>query len=132
MIFGVRHPTRWMVKLSMRPYGKLEMSIMGRRDSVIFDKAPLPRSRWTHVTLVYHYGKGVSPAIRLFIDGHLADTSDIPYPRLDNALSTVYFIGDISSNAQANWALASAYLLSVALRACFSMHPVKSVDPHVS
>ena len=121
-----------MVKLSMRPYGKLEMSIMGRRDSVIFDKAPLPRSRWTHVTLVYHYGKGVSPAIRLFIDGHLADTSDIPYPRLDNALSTVYFIGDISSNAQANWALASAYLLSVALRACFSMHPVKSVDPHVS
>jgi hypothetical protein len=102
MIFGVKHPARWMVKLSMRPYGKLEMSITGRRDPVIFDKAPLPKSRWTHVTLVYHYGKGVSPAIRLFIDGHLADSSDIPYPRLDNALSTVYFIGDDSSNAQAN------------------------------
>jgi hypothetical protein len=128
MIFGVRHPTRWMVKLSMRPYGKLEMSIAGRREAVIFDKASLPRSRWTHVTLVYHYGKGVSPAIRLFIDGHLADTSDIPYPRLDNALSTVYFIGDISNNAQASWALASAYLLSVTLRECLSAPSVKSVD----
>lgn len=120
MIFGVKHPARWMVKLSMRPYGKLEMTIPGRRDSVIFDKAPLPKSRWTHVTLVYHYGKGISPAIRLFIDGHLADTSDIAYPRLDQALSTEYFIGDISSNAQATWALASAYLLSVTLRESLS------------
>lgn len=128
MIFGVRHPTRWMVKLSMRPYGKLEMSITGRRDAVIFDKAPLPRSRWTHVTLVYHYGKGVSPAIRLFIDGHLADTSDVPYPRLDNSLSTVYFIGDISNNAQASWALASAYLLSVTLREWLSTPSIKSID----
>ena len=84
------------------------------------------------MTLVYHDGKGVSPAIRLFIDGHLADTPDIPCPRLDNALSTVYFIGDISSNVQANWALASAYLLSVALRECLSARSVKSVDFHVS
>ena len=120
MIFGVKHPVRWMIKLSMRPHGRLEMSIMGRRDPLIFNGRPLPKSRWTHVTLVYHYGKGVSPAIRLFIDGHLADSSDIPYPRLDNALSTVYYIGDDSSNAQANWALASAYLLSVTLREYFS------------
>ena len=84
------------------------------------------------MTLVYHYGKGVSPAIRLFIDGHLADTSDIPYPHLDNALSTVHFIGDISSNAQANLALAPAYLLAVALRECLSARSVKSVDNHVS
>jgi len=102
-----------MVKLSMQPYGKLEMSITGCHDPVIFDKAPLPKSRWTHITLVHHYGKGVSPAICLFIDGHLANMSDIPYPRLEHALSTVYFIGDTSSNTQASWALAPAYLLSV-------------------
>jgi hypothetical protein len=53
-----------MAKLCLRPYGKLELHVSSRRDPLLFDKIPIQRSKWTHVTLVWFVGKGVSPAIR--------------------------------------------------------------------
>ncbi|KAG8759860.1 hypothetical protein FRC14_004821 [Serendipita sp. 396] len=113
LIFGIKHPNKWMSQLKIRPHGKLQLHISGRRDPGLFDKAPIPRSKWTHVTLVWFVGKGVSPAIRLFFDGNFVDSIDISYPRLENSTSTTYHIGDESSNAQASWSMASAYLFSM-------------------
>jgi len=53
-----------MAKLCLRPYGKLELHISSRREALVFEKAPIQKSKWTHVTLVWFVGKGISPAIR--------------------------------------------------------------------
>jgi hypothetical protein len=55
-----------MMKLSMRPYGKLELHVPNKREPLLFDKAPLQRSKWTHLTLVWHVGKAFIPAIRTY------------------------------------------------------------------
>ena len=129
LLFGIRHPNKWMTKLCLRPYGKLELHVPSRREPQLFDKVAIQRSKWTHVTLVWFVGRGVSPAIRvynlvlfffitwqspgLFIDGNFTDSHDISYPRLENSMSTTYHIGDESNNAQASWSMASAYLFSL-------------------
>lgn len=67
MLFGIGHPSRWMMKLSLRPYGKLEMNVSSRRDALLFENSTVAKARWTHIALVWHYGKGVSPAISTFL-----------------------------------------------------------------
>jgi hypothetical protein len=65
MLFGVKHPNKWTLKLSLRPYGKLELALPhAKRDPIPFDKSVVPKSKWTHVTLIFHAARGTNPSIR--------------------------------------------------------------------
>ncbi|KII85493.1 hypothetical protein PLICRDRAFT_44793 [Plicaturopsis crispa FD-325 SS-3] len=112
-LFGFRLATRPHITLSLRPDGKLELQTTGSRNIALFPKSTIAKSRWTHIVLVHYPHRASSPNIRLFMDGVLHDTMNLPYPRIESAAQTgTYTLGDLSDGASVSWCLASAYLLS--------------------
>ena len=63
VLFGARTAHRWLVKLSIRSDGKLELWTSAIRDPVILEQSLIPKGRWTHLTLVHHSAKSPAPAI---------------------------------------------------------------------
>jgi hypothetical protein len=133
-IFGLRVPSGWIIQLALRPDGTLELVSSGHKEAFVFSKAPLPVSRWFHLTLVHHPHRATNPTVRkstltfpasntiadgavgIFIDGVLTTGVNWQYPKpLSTSLPGAYVVGDDDALGNASWCLASTHLFSIPL-----------------
>ena len=56
---------RKLLTFSLRHDGKLELRSTGNRDAAVFSKSNLPKTRWTHVTLVHYPHRVSKPTISM-------------------------------------------------------------------
>ncbi|KAF8584664.1 beach-domain-containing protein [Ramaria rubella] len=114
ILFGVRTVQRFLLKLSIRADGKLELWTNVVRDPAVLEQSLVHKGRWTHLSFIHYPAKSSPPSIRIFIDGALTDTLTWSYPKLDSQ-PTTYTLGDIYTPTNLTWNLASACLLSTPL-----------------
>ncbi|KAF8154493.1 hypothetical protein B0H34DRAFT_660452 [Crassisporium funariophilum] len=129
-LFTAEMPLRVLLKLSLRPDGKLELqsstpstpvsspSSAGKDTTqpVSFASSAIRKGRWTHVSLVHYPHRGSNPNIRLYVDGVFVEGLSWPFPRSDSGFQIgKYSIGDVSGKAKMSWCFASAYLLATPL-----------------
>jgi hypothetical protein len=55
--------SQWIIHLGLRPDGALEFT--SNRETIVFPKAILPRSRWVHVTIVHYPHRATNPSFRM-------------------------------------------------------------------
>lgn len=119
--------------LRLRSDGKLELSSSSNRDSVIFSKATIRKSRWMHLALVHYPSRSSNPSIRmffvwwtiavylsclgLFVDGVIQDGINWAYPRPDSKPQVLtYTIGNGIAGKSPSWCISSAYLIATPIR----------------
>ncbi|TBU31477.1 beach-domain-containing protein [Dichomitus squalens] len=113
-LFSIAAGDRKIFSMRLRSDGNLDIESTGSKDPGVL-KANLAKGRWTHIALVHYPHRNSKPTIRLFVDGHMVDSAQWPYPRGDANVDRPYTIGDSSPGACLNWCIASAYLFSVPL-----------------
>ncbi|KIK26284.1 hypothetical protein PISMIDRAFT_271223 [Pisolithus microcarpus 441] len=103
------------VQLSITANGTLALSTKVRQEGAILSKSKIPIAKWTHIAIVHYPSRSSNPTIRIFIDGHLTDSLDWPYPAPEVTGGGRLILGDEAPRRALSWCLASCYLLSTPL-----------------
>ncbi|TFK55260.1 beach-domain-containing protein [Heliocybe sulcata] len=112
-VFTFRIESRSLFSLSVCADGKLQLRGTAERDIFVSAKGRVPKSRWTHVTVVYYPHRASNPTIRVFVDGLLTDTANWAYPKSESITAVgTYVLGDDSESANGTLCITSSYLLS--------------------
>ncbi|KAF8184760.1 hypothetical protein BJ912DRAFT_973913 [Pholiota molesta] len=123
-LFSATFSTRLLLKLSLRPDGKVSIFSSGAPEGdAIFSASKVKKGRWTQIAFVWYQKRGSHPNLRLYIDGAFVEGMSLQYPRTDSVSGinpgVKYLIGDMEpSNVKGpkmSWCVASAYLLTVPL-----------------
>jgi hypothetical protein len=64
VLFGLRLPSKWVLRLSLRPDGSAELWSGAYREPVVLARTVLPTLRWAHLALVYHSNRATNPTVR--------------------------------------------------------------------
>ncbi|EKM77777.1 hypothetical protein AGABI1DRAFT_121854 [Agaricus bisporus var. burnettii JB137-S8] len=102
-----------IISLLLRSDGKFELRSNASREAVIFTKATIRKSRWTHLALVHYPSRSSNPSLRLFVDAVIQDAVNIAYPKPDTKCAGLsYRIGNGTTGHSPSWCLSSAYLIA--------------------
>ena len=130
-LFTISIDSKPVITLRIHSEGNFELSTSSSRDSVVFSKATIHRSRWTHVALVYYPSRSSSPSIRmshglsftcywslpgLSLDGVIQDGINRVYPQPIVKGPIIYTIGGCQLDKSPSWCISSAYLVATPIR----------------
>jgi hypothetical protein len=67
ILFGIKLPNKWVLRLSLRSDGSLELFSGAYREPVPLPRTVLPTLRWAHVAVVYHANRAATPTVREYL-----------------------------------------------------------------
>jgi hypothetical protein len=133
VLFGLKLPNKWVIRLSLRHDGSVELWSGAYSQPVALTRTVLPTLRWVHLALIYHSNRATNPTVRgcpcvrmhvcladsiptgMFVDGTVTDAMQWVYPKPEPVPQTgTWVLGD-SAGSPLSWSLASAHLLGVPL-----------------
>ncbi|KAM6494725.1 hypothetical protein JOM56_009348 [Amanita muscaria] len=115
-LFSAKLDSNTLAEVKLNEDGVLTLSTAVSPPPLPSTRSKIAKSRWTHIALIHYPHRSSNPAIRLFIDGTLADTIQSAYPKPGSVPGLgQYILGDDSDSTQLSWCISSAYFMSVPL-----------------